>query len=79
MISVVSVLLPFSVSVPASFSVLLRALAVPQPENSMVQINYLLVSSADNFCNSSNPDQAQQYVRPDLDPNYFNTLMVFLK
>ena len=30
---------------------------------------YLLVLSADNFC-SLDPDQAQQNVRPDLDPNY---------
>ena len=30
------------------------------------------------FANSLDPDQAQQNVRPDLDPNYL-TLMVFLK
>ena len=30
------------------------------------------------FANSLKPDQAQQYVRPDLDPNCM-TLMVFLK
>ena len=28
-----------------------------------------LLSSADNLCNSLDPDQARQKVRPDLDPN----------
>ena len=31
------------------------------------------------FANSLDPDQAQQNVGPDLDPNCFDTLMVFLK
>ena len=31
------------------------------------------------FANSLGPDQAWQNVRPDLDPNCFNTLMVFPK
>ena len=35
----------------------------------------LLITSA----NSLNPDQAQQNIRPDLDPNCLDTLMVFLK
>ena len=39
---------------------------------------YLLVSSANNFANSSDPNQAQQNVGPDLDPKCL-TLMVFLK
>ena len=30
---------------------------------------YLLVTSADNLANSLDPDQAQQNIRPDLDPN----------
>ena len=29
----------------------------------------VLVSSADNFANSLDPDQARQNVGPDLDPN----------
>ena len=38
--------------------------------SSMVSILnlFLLVSSADNFANSSDPDQARQNVGPDLDP-----------
>ena len=31
------------------------------------------------FANSLDPDQARRYVGPDLDPNLFDTLMVFLK
>ena len=31
------------------------------------------------FANSLYPDQARQNVGPDLDPNCFDTLMVFLK
>ena len=31
------------------------------------------------YANSSEPDQARQCVRPDLDLNLFDTLMVFLK
>ena len=31
------------------------------------------------FASSLDPDQAQQNVGPDLDPNLFDTLMVFLK
>ena len=39
---------------------------------------YLQVSSADNpFANGLDPDQDQQNVGPDLDPNC-STLMVFL-
>ena len=30
---------------------------------------YLLVSSADDLCNSLDPDQDRQIVGPDLDPN----------
>ena len=37
-----------------------------------------ILSSADNLCNSLEPDQARQDVRPDLDPNCL-TLIVFLK
>ena len=33
-------------------------------------ILYLLVSSADNFANSLDPDQARQNVGPDMDPNF---------
>ena len=36
---------------------------------------HLLIS----FVNSLDPDQARQNVGPDLDPNSFDTLMVFLK
>ena len=41
-------------------------------------ILYLPVSSARTSANSLYPDQAQQNVGPDLDPNCL-TLMVFLK
>ena len=31
------------------------------------------------FSNGLDPDQARQIVRPSLDPNYLNNLMIFLK
>ena len=44
---------------------------------------YLTLSASGNFChllitfaNSLDPDQAQQNVGPDLDPNCFDTLIV---
>ena len=43
--------------------------------NSCCPVNSLptmYVSSADNLCDSLDPDQAWQNVRPDLDPNYLN-------
>ena len=43
-----------------------------------IRVNVLL-SSADNFCEQLDPDQDRQNVGPDLDPNCFDTLMVFLK
>ena len=38
----------------------------------------LQVSSADHLCKQMDLDQAQQNVRPDLDQNCLDTLMVFL-
>ena len=38
------------------------------------------MSSADNLCtNSMDPDQDRRFVAPDLDPQLFDTLTVFVK
>ena len=43
---------------------------------------HLLINFANSlitFANSLDPDQAKQNIGPDLDPNCFDTLVVFLK
>ena len=52
---------------------------VPLSDGLATKTLYLQVSSADNFANSLDPDQARQNVGPDLDPNSLILLLVFLK